>query len=69
MAWVTTCVKAQLDRVVRVPVLAGAGAVLILRGDTVLGALSASGGMMPGQDEECAEAGLARPGGGSWGDD
>ena len=50
---------AQLDRAVRVPILAGAGAALILRGDTVLGAMSVSGGMAPGQDDECAEAGLA----------
>jgi uncharacterized protein GlcG (DUF336 family) len=50
---------AQLDRAVQVPILAGAGAALILRGDTVLGALAVSGGMMPGQDDECAEAGLA----------
>jgi glc operon protein GlcG len=50
---------AQLDRAVRVPILAGAGAALILRGDTVLGAMSVSGGMMTGQDDECAEAGLA----------
>jgi uncharacterized protein GlcG (DUF336 family) len=50
---------AQLDRVMRVPILAGAGTALILRGDTVLGALAVSGGMMPGQDDECAEAGLA----------
>jgi glc operon protein GlcG len=50
---------AQLDRAVPVPILAGAGAALILRGDTVLGALAVSGGMMPGQDDECAEAGLA----------
>jgi glc operon protein GlcG len=50
---------AQLDRAVRVPILAGAGAALILRGDTVLGAVAVSGGMMPGQDDECAEAGLA----------
>jgi glc operon protein GlcG len=50
---------AQLDRAARVPILAGAGARLILRGDTVLGALAVSGGMMPGQDDECAEAGLA----------
>jgi len=49
---------AQLDRAVRVPILAGAGAALILRGDTVLGAVAVSGGMMPGQDDECAEAGL-----------
>jgi uncharacterized protein GlcG (DUF336 family) len=49
---------AQLDRAVRVPILAGAGAALILRGDTVLGAGAVSGGMVPGQDDECAEAGL-----------
>jgi glc operon protein GlcG len=49
---------AQLNRVARVPILAGAGAALIQRGDTVLGALAVSGGMMPGQDDECAEAGL-----------
>jgi hypothetical protein len=40
-------------------VLAGAGAVLILRGDTVLGAMAVSGGAAPGQDDECAGAGLA----------
>ena len=50
---------AQLDRVARVPILAGAGAALILRGDTVLGALAVSGGMEPGQDDECAEAALS----------
>ncbi len=50
---------AQLDRAVRVPILAGAGAALIRRGDTVLGALAVSGGMMPGHDDECAEAALA----------
>ena len=50
---------AQLDRVVRVPILAGAGAALIRREDTVLGAMAVSGGTMPGQDDECAEAGLA----------
>jgi glc operon protein GlcG len=50
---------AQLDRAVRVPILAGAGAELIKRGDTVLGALAVSGGMRPGQDDECAQAGLA----------
>jgi glc operon protein GlcG len=49
---------AQLDRAVRVPILAGAGAALIRRGDTVLGALAVSGGMLPGQDDECAQAGL-----------
>jgi glc operon protein GlcG len=50
---------AQLDRAVRVPILAGAGAALIKRGDTVLGAMAVSGGMQPGQDDECAAAGLA----------
>ncbi|HTU76459.1 MAG TPA: heme-binding protein [Trebonia sp.] len=50
---------AQLDRAARVPILAGAGAALIRRGDAVVGALAVSGGMMPGQDDECAEAGLA----------
>jgi len=50
---------AQLDRAVRVPILIGAGAALIARGDTVLGALAVSGGTAPGQDDECAEAALA----------
>lgn len=50
---------AQLGRAVQVPILAGAGASLLRRGDTVLGALAVSGGMAPGEDDECAEAGLA----------
>jgi glc operon protein GlcG len=50
---------AQLGRAVPVPILAGAGAALLKRGDTVVGALAVSGGMMPGQDDECAEAALA----------
>jgi len=50
---------AQLDRAAREPILAGAGAPLIQRGDTVLGAMAVSGGMEPGQDDECAQAGLA----------
>ncbi len=49
---------AQLDRILRVPILAGAGATLIVRGDAILGAMAVSGGVMPGQDDECAEAGL-----------
>jgi uncharacterized protein GlcG (DUF336 family) len=49
---------AQLDRAVREPILVGAGAALVLRGDTVLGAVAVSGGWTPGQDDECAEAGL-----------
>jgi glc operon protein GlcG len=40
---------AQLDRAVRVPILAGAGAVLTLRGDTVLGAVAVSGGICLGK--------------------
>jgi glc operon protein GlcG len=50
---------AQLGRVVGVPILAGAGAALIMRGDAVLGALAVSGGVVPGQDDECAAAALA----------
>jgi glc operon protein GlcG len=50
---------AQLDRVAQMPILAGAGAALILRGDTIVGALAVSGGTAPGQDDECAEAALA----------
>ena len=50
---------AQVDRAVRLPILAGAGAALIRRGDTVLGALAVSGGVVPGQDDECAEAALS----------
>ena len=34
--------------------------VRIKRGDTVLGAMAVSGGMQPGQDDECAEAGLCQ---------
>jgi glc operon protein GlcG len=49
---------AQLSRAVPVPILAGAGAALIERGDTVVGAVAVSGGMLPGQDDECAEAAL-----------
>jgi glc operon protein GlcG len=49
---------AQLDRAVRVSILVGAGAALIRRGDAVLGAVAISGGWTPGQDDECAEAGL-----------
>jgi len=50
---------AQLDRAVRAPILVGAGAVLITRGEEVVGALAVSGGMAPGQDDECAAAALA----------
>ena len=50
---------AQLARAVREPILAGAGAPLILREDTVVGAFAVSGGTAPGQDDECADAALA----------
>jgi uncharacterized protein GlcG (DUF336 family) len=50
---------AQLGQAAREPILAGAGTPLIKRGGTVLGAMSVSGAMEPGQDDECAEAGLA----------
>src|SRR6201995_2595108 len=49
---------AQLGQAVQQPILAGAGAALLRRGDVVLGALAVSGGVAPGQDDECAEAGL-----------
>jgi hypothetical protein len=38
---------AQLDRAVRRPILAAAGAALLLRGDNVLGARAVSGGRPP----------------------
>ncbi|MGI5132245.1 GlcG/HbpS family heme-binding protein [Pseudonocardia sp. CA-107938] len=40
-------------------VLAGAGSLLIRRGDVVVGAISVSGGDRPGQDDDVAEAALA----------
>ncbi len=49
---------AQVDRAARMPIMAGAGAVLIRQADTVLGAVAVSGGL-PEQDDECAEAALA----------
>lgn len=49
---------AQLDRAVREPILVGAGAALIRRGDAIVGALAVSGGTSTGQDDECAKAGL-----------
>lgn len=50
---------AQVDRVSRVPLLVGAGTMLIRQADSVVGALSISGGWQPGQDDECAAAALA----------
>lgn len=49
---------AQVDRLVRLPMMPGAGSVLIRRGDAVLGSVGVSGAL-PEQDKECAEAGLA----------
>lgn len=49
---------AQVDRMVRLPMIPGAGSVLIRRGDAVLGAVGVSGAL-PEQDRACAEAGLA----------
>jgi uncharacterized protein GlcG (DUF336 family) len=49
---------AQVDRLVRMPVIPGPGSVLVRRGDAVHGAVGVSGAL-PEQDRECAEAGLA----------
>jgi uncharacterized protein GlcG (DUF336 family) len=48
----------QVDRLVRMPLIPGAGSVLIRRGSAILGAVGVSGGL-PEQDRECGEAGLA----------
>ena len=53
-----TAFFAQVDRLVRMPIIPGLGSVLIRRGGTVLGAVGVSGAA-PEQDKECAEAGLA----------
>ena len=49
---------AQVDRMVRLPLIPGAGSVLIRRGGTVAGAVGVSGAL-PDQDRACAEAGIA----------
>jgi uncharacterized protein GlcG (DUF336 family) len=49
---------AQVDRMVRMPMIPGPGSLLIRRGDAVLGAVGVSGAL-PDQDRTCAEAGLA----------
>ncbi len=49
---------AQVDRMVRLPIMPGAGSVLIRRGGAILGAVGVSGAL-PEQDEECGEAGLS----------
>jgi glc operon protein GlcG len=48
---------AQVDRLVRLPLMPGAGSLLIRRGEAILGAVGVSGAL-PDQDRECAEAGL-----------
>ena len=53
---------AQVDRLVRMPIIPGAGSVLTRRGGAVLGAIGVSGAL-PEQDRECAEVGLASLGG------
>ncbi|MHB8613283.1 MAG: GlcG/HbpS family heme-binding protein [Candidatus Dormibacteraceae bacterium] len=47
-----------VDRLVRVPIVAGLGSVLIRRDGAVLGAAGVSGGR-PEQDLECAQAGIS----------
>jgi glc operon protein GlcG len=49
---------AQVDRMVRAPLIPGPGSVPVRRGAAVLGAVGVSGAA-PEQDRECAEAGLA----------
>ena len=48
-----------VDRMVRVPIVAGLGSVLIRRNGAVLGAVGISGAK-PDQDLDCAEHGLKR---------
>ena len=49
---------AQVDRLVRVPMIGGLGSLLVRRDGRVLGAVGVSGAL-PDQDKECAAAGLA----------
>ncbi len=48
---------AQVDRMVRVPIMPGLGSLLARRGGAVLGAVGVSGAA-PEQDRDCAQAGL-----------
>jgi glc operon protein GlcG len=48
---------AQVDRLVRMPIMPGLGSLLVRRGDAILGAVGVSGAAAA-QDRECAEAGL-----------
>jgi glc operon protein GlcG len=52
---------AQVDRLVRMPIIPAQGSVLIRRGDQVLGAVGVSGAASD-QDKACAEAGLKKLG-------
>ena len=49
---------AQVDRLVRMPIMPGLGSLLVRRGDAVLGAVGVSGAL-PEQDRDCGAAGLA----------
>jgi glc operon protein GlcG len=49
---------AQVDQMVRRPMMPGAGSLLIRKGDRVLGAVGVSGGR-PDEDVACAQAGLS----------
>jgi uncharacterized protein GlcG (DUF336 family) len=52
---------AQVDRLVRLPIMPGLGSLLVRSGDAVLGAVGVSGAL-PEQDRDCAAAGLATVG-------
>jgi glc operon protein GlcG len=54
-AW--PAVFAQLDQIARTPIVAGAGARVIRRGDAVIGAVAVSGST-PQQDDECVDTAL-----------
>jgi glc operon protein GlcG len=58
MQQVSPAFFAQVGQIARVPIMAGAGSLMIRRADAILGAIAVSGGL-PEQDDECAEAGLA----------
>ena len=49
---------ASVDALTRLPIIPGAGSVVIRDGDLVLGAIGVSGATAP-EDHECARAGLA----------
>jgi uncharacterized protein GlcG (DUF336 family) len=54
----------QLGPIAPQPILVGAGALLIRRDGTVLGAIAVSGGT-PGHDDDCAAAAISSLAGGS----